>query len=73
MVSAGSKSVGGGWTGIMCMTYMFALMGIQSSPAFSMWAFSNKTSKAFRWQQVVASSIVIGVILFSFTIFYWLG
>ena len=73
MVSAGSKSVGGGWTGIMCMTYMFALMGIQSSPAFSMWAFSNKTSKAFRWQQVVASSIVIGVILFSFTIFQGIG
>ena len=73
MVSSGSKSVGGGWTGIMCMTYMFALMGIQSSPAFSMWAFSNKTSKAFRWQQVVASSIVIGVILFSFTIFQGLG
>ncbi len=73
MVSAGSKSIGGGWTGIMCMTYMFALMGIQSSPAFSMWAFSNKTSKAFRWQQVVASSLVIGIILFTFTIFQGLG
>ena len=46
------------------MTYMFALMGIQSSPAFSMWAFANKTSRAFRWQQVVASSVVIGIILF---------
>ncbi len=73
MVSSGSKATGGGWTGIMCMTYMFALMGIQSSPAFSMWAFSNKTSKAFRWQQVVASSIVIGIILFTFTIFQGLG
>ena len=73
MVSAGSKSIGGGWTGIMCMTYMFALMGIQSSPAFSMWAFSNKTSKAFRWQQVVASSLIIGIILFTFTIFQGLG
>ena len=73
MVSAGSKATGGPWTGIMCMTYMFALMGIQSSPAFSMWAFANKTSKAFRWQQVVASSIVIGVLLFSFTIFQGLG
>jgi len=51
------------------MTYMFALMGIQASPAFSMWAFSNKTSRAFRWQQVVASSLVIGIILFTFTIF----
>ena len=73
MVSAGSNSIGGGWTGIMCMTYMFALMGIQSSPAFSMWAFSNKTSRAFRWQQVVASALVIGVILFTFTIFQGLG
>ena len=36
MVSAGSKANGGAWTGIMCMTYMFALMGIQSSPAFSL-------------------------------------
>ena len=73
MVSAGSKAIGGPWTGIMCMTYMFALMGIQSSPAFSMWAFSNKTSKAFRWQQVVASSMVIGILLFSFTVFQGMG
>ena len=73
MVSTGSKAVGGTWTGIMCMTYMFALMGIQSSPAFSMWAFSNKTSKPFRWQQVVASSVVIGIILFTFTIIQGMG
>lgn len=72
-VSSGAQSIGGGWTGIMCMTYMFALMGIQSSPAFSMWAYSNKTSRAFRWQQVVASSLVIGVILFSFTIIQGIG
>ena len=72
-VSSGSQSVGGSWTGIMCMTYMFALMGIQSSPAFSMWAFSNKTSRAFRWQQVVASSIIVGIILFTFTIIQGLG
>tara|TARA_B100001750_G_scaffold247176_1_gene272029 strand:- start:1380 stop:3260 length:1881 start_codon:yes stop_codon:yes gene_type:complete len=73
MVSAGSKAIGGPWTGIMCMTYMFALMGIQSSPAFSMWAFSNKTSKPFRMQQVVVSSLVIGIILFTFTIFQGIG
>ena len=72
-VSSGSKSIGGPWTGIMCMTYMFALMGIQSSPAFSMWSFSDKTSGAFRWQQVVASSVIIGIILFTFTIFQGLG
>ena len=73
MVSAGSKAAGGAWTGIMCMTYMFALMGIQSSPAFSMWAFANKTPQAFRWQQVVASSLIVGIILFTFTIFQGLG
>ena len=73
MVSAGSKASGGAWTGIMCMTYMFALMGIQSSPAFSMWAFSNKTPRAFRWQQVIASSVVVGILLFTFTIFQGMG
>ena len=73
MVDAGAKAQGGVWTGIMCMTYMFALMGIQASPAFSMWAFSNKTCRAFRWQQVVASSIIIGIILFTFTIFQGIG
>ena len=72
-VSSGSAATGGVWTGIMCMTYMFALMGIQSSPAFSMWAYANKTSEPFRWQQVVASSVVIGIILFTFTIFQGLG
>ena len=73
IVSSGSKAVGGAWTGIMCMTYMFALMGIQSSPAFSMWAFANKTPQAFRWQQVVASSLIVGILLFTFTIFQGLG
>ena len=73
IVSSGSNAVGGVWTGMMCMTYMFALMGIQSSPAFSMWAYANKTSKPFRWQQVVASSIVIGIILFTFTIVQGMG
>jgi hypothetical protein len=39
--------VGGLWTGIMCLTYMFALMGIQSAPAFTMWAFGNNDPKPF--------------------------
>jgi SSS family solute:Na+ symporter len=73
VVSSGAEAQGGVWTGMMCLTYMFALMGIQSSPAFSMWCFANKTSEPFRWQQVVASSIVIGIILFTFTIFQGLG
>ncbi len=64
---------GGAWTGVMILTYMFALMGIQSSPAFSMWAFSNKDPRPFAPQQVWASSFGIGLILFFFTASQGLG
>ncbi|MEX2367744.1 MAG: hypothetical protein WD601_14170, partial [Pseudohongiellaceae bacterium] len=59
--------VGGAWTAIMVLSYMFALMGIQSSPAFSMWAFANHNPKPFAPQQVWASSFGIGIILMVFT------
>jgi len=65
--------VGGLWTGIMVLTYMFALMGIHSSPAFSMWAFSNTDPRPFAPQQVWASSFGIGLILFFFTAFQGMG
>lgn len=65
--------VGGLWTGIMILTYMFALMGIHSAPAFSMWAFSNNNPKPFAPQQVWASSFGIGLILFFFTAFQGMG
>ena len=65
--------VGGLWTGIMILTYMFALMGIQSAPAFSMWAFGNRNPKPFAPQQVWASSFGIGLILFFFTAFQGMG
>jgi Na+/proline symporter len=61
--------VGGLWTGVMCLTYMFALMGIQSAPAFTMWSFANTNPKPFAPQQVWASSFAIGLILFFFTAF----
>ncbi|MBC8268826.1 MAG: sodium:solute symporter [Rhodospirillaceae bacterium] len=65
--------VGGLWTGVMCLTYMFALMGIQSAPAFTMWSFSNNSPKPFAPQQVWASSFAIGFILFFFTAFQGMG
>ncbi len=65
--------VGGLWTGIMVLTYMFALMGIHSAPAFSMWAFSNRSPAPFAPQQVWASSFGIGLILFFFTAFQGMG
>ncbi len=72
-VKAGPKAIGGAWTGVMILTYMFALMGIQSAPAFSMWAFSNKNPKPFAPQQVWASSAGIGFILIVFTAMQGLG
>jgi len=59
--------VGGLWTGVMVLTYMFALMGIHSAPAFTMWSFGNKDPRPFAPQQVWASSFGIGLILFFFT------
>ena len=72
-VSAGPSATGGAWTGVMILTYMFALMGIQSAPAFSMWAFSNHNPKPFAPQQVWASSFGIGLILMVFTAMQGLG
>ncbi len=72
-VDSGSKAVGGPWTGIMILTYMFALMGIQSAPAFTMWAFSNQSPKPFAPQQVWASAFGIGAILFIFTAIQGIG
>lgn len=58
---------GGPWTALMILTYMFALMGIQSSPAFSMWAFSNRDPRPFPIQQAIVSSLIIGGLLIVFS------
>ena len=63
----------GRWTPVFIFTFMLALMGIQCSPAFSMWAFSNDSPKPFASQQVIASSLVIGFILFFFTAIQGIG
>jgi Na+/proline symporter len=57
----------------MVLTYMFALMGIHASPAFSMWAFANKNPKPFPLQQVWASTLGIGFALFIFTTMQAMG
>jgi len=72
-VPAGAMAKGGTWTGVMILTYMFALMGIHSSPAFSMWAFANKNPKPFPLQQVWASTLGIGFALFIFTTMQAMG
>lgn len=72
-VPSGPDAQGGAWTGIMCLSYMFALMGIQSAPAFSMWSFANKNPRPFAPQQVWASSAGIGFILIFFTAIQGMG
>lgn len=61
--------VGGIWTGMMILTYMFALMGIQAAPAFTMWSFSNTDPAPFAPQAVWASAAWIGGTLIFFTTF----
>ncbi|WP_316980181.1 sodium:solute symporter family protein [Shumkonia mesophila] len=65
--------IGGLWTGVMILTYMFAMMGIQASPAFSMWAFSNNNPRPFAPQQVWVSAFGVGLILLFFTTIQGVG
>ncbi len=65
--------LGGGWTSVMILTYMFALMGIQSSPAFTMWTFGLKSPKPLAWQQAFMSTFMVGFALFFFTAFQGMG
>lgn len=72
-VSEGAQAQGGAWTGMMILSYLFALMGIQASPAFSMWAFANRNPAAFAPQQVWVSAFAIGLILVFFTAVQGIG
>jgi SSS family solute:Na+ symporter len=61
------------WTAIYILTYMFALMGIQSSPAFTMWNFGIKSPKVLAWQQAFMTVFVVGFSLFFFAAFQGIG
>jgi len=61
------------WTAIYILTYMFALMGIQSSPAFTMWNFGIKSPKPLAWQQTYMTVFIVGFSLFFFAAFQGLG
>jgi solute:Na+ symporter, SSS family len=65
--------LGGGWTAVMILTYMFALMGIQSSPAFTMWNFGIKSPAPLAWQQTFMSTFLVGFALFFFSAFQGIG
>ncbi len=61
------------WTSTMILTYLFALMGVQASPAFTMYFFSMKSPRSLTWQQLFCSAILMGAALFFFTNFQGLG
>lgn len=50
-----------------------ALLGIQSSPAFTMWTFGLKSPKPLAWRQAFMSTFVVGFALFFFTAFQGMG
>ncbi len=72
-VDSGRRTGETAWTAVMVLTYMFALMGIQSSPAFTMWTFGIKSPKPLAWQQAFMSTFVVGFALFFFTAFQGMG
>ncbi|MGI9406947.1 MAG: sodium:solute symporter family protein [Hyphomicrobiaceae bacterium] len=69
----GPSATGGAWTAVMILTYMMALMGIQSTPAFTMWAFASRSPHSFAPQQVWASAFAVGFILFVFAAIQGIG
>jgi len=65
--------VGGPWTALMVLTFLVSFIGIQASPAFSMWAYSSRDPKAFAPQQLWASACAAGLLLFIFVTLQGLG
>ena len=59
---------GGPWTSIMILTFMLSVMGIQSSPSFTMLGFTSRSPKGFAIHQIWGAAAVVGIILFIFSI-----
>ncbi len=73
LVRDGTAAVGSPWTGALVMTYGFVGLGIQASPAFSMWAFASRSPAAFAPQQVWASAFCMGLIVTLFSAIQGMG
>ena len=57
---------GGPWTAIMCLTFLMGVMGIQASPAISMWGFASQSPRGFAIHQVWGAAFCVGVIMVVF-------
>ncbi|MEL7542830.1 MAG: sodium:solute symporter family protein [Pseudomonadota bacterium] len=63
----GASAPGGPWTAMMILTYVVAIMGIATSPAFTMWAFAARSPAAFAPQQTWAMAGAAGFVLIVFS------
>ena len=54
----------GGWGWPFVLTYAIAVVGIYTSPVYTMWAFSARSPRIFRWQLLVIMSLVAGFYYF---------
>lgn len=61
------------WTGVMMLSYMFALAGIQASPAFTMWAYSMRHTRLLAWQVTVGIGTVVTAILVLWAVVQGMG
>lgn len=68
-----ANPIGGIWTTSMILSYVFALMGVQASPAFTIWGMGCASVKGFAAQQVWASAALMGLILVFFPVVAGLG
>ncbi|MFT7532838.1 MAG: SSS family solute:Na+ symporter, partial [Gammaproteobacteria bacterium] len=60
---------GGPWTAIMCLTFMMSVMGIQASPAVTMWGFASQSPRGFAIYQVWGAAFCVGIIMLLFATF----
>lgn len=58
---------GGPWTSVMTLSYMFALMGVLSSPAFSMMGYASRSPRGFGVHQVWLTGLCFGIVIIFFT------
>jgi len=54
------------WTSTLLFTFILSMIGIFSTPAFTMWCFSSKSPRPFAGQQVWATTFFVGFILVFF-------
>ncbi len=61
------------WSGVMMFSYMFALAGIQCSPAFTMWAYSLKRINLLPWQVTYGIGTIVMVTLVLWSVVQGMG